>query len=72
MLNGCSLTDAPNVKVVTVNNFIKVYEPISTLTPGDKKNILEMRQKQSYKITWDKFIDYTVINEKELDHSLKE
>ena len=67
ILTGCSKTVVQTVKI---DSFCDgKYESIYTqrLDKKDFDNIAKIRQTENHRITIDKFIDYTTINEKEYD-----
>jgi hypothetical protein len=62
-LSGCAPTVVETVKL---DNFCLRYESL-WLEELDFKNIDEIRINDKHRITFDKFIDYATINEKEYE-----
>lgn len=67
ILNGCAKTVAPIVQIKS--DFCVTQESI-WLEPKDLENITLIRQNEDFKITIDKFLKNSTINEKEKDQCL--
>lgn len=66
LLSGCVTT-----AVKPVGDYVVRHEKIN-LRPKDFSNINEMRANSDYKITWNKFLVYTYVNENEYDDAVKQ
>lgn len=68
LLNACSRSVVPIVQ--TKNDFCITHESV-WLEPKDKQNITLMRQNDDFKVTIDKILKNTLINEEEKELCLQ-